>query len=458
MPRRVLMVAYNFPPVGGVGIQRTLKFATYLPRSGWEPIVLTARNPRSEIRESDAEDSPIAGLAVERAFSPEPVKLRRALGALVRPLRGRRGGQGGGPAGASASGVADRRWTRRLLAVWGAWTRLTFFPDEVVGWVPFAARRGCALDRDRPFDAVYSSSPPVSGHLAAALVACRTKRPWVADFRDPWIGNAFARPPRLLHGAFQRRIERRIAERADRIVFAAAGIAEDFGARYPHARSRCVVIPNGYDLSDLAGVAETSAAGSPAGDGRFHIVYGGSLYGTAELRVFLDGLEHLVERRPEVRDRLAVDFVGLVNLECQALAAGYAAPNRLGSIVRFVGFVPHAEALARLRGADALLLIIAPGPGKDRIVSGKLMEYIGLDRQILAVVPEGDASRLLAELDWGIVADPTPEGVAQGVERVLATPVPRRRADPERRYDRVKLTVRLAAVLDAIVGGAAETR
>jgi glycosyltransferase involved in cell wall biosynthesis len=495
MPGRVLFVAYNFPPIGGVGIQRTLKHATYLPRFGWQPVVLTARDPGWGVRDAEAEMALPPELVVERAFSPEPVKLRRLLGRALRPLRGRRKAAGaGGAAGVGAGGAAgvgagvgaggaaggaagvdpdeavggpvaaDRAsgslvrppgpLTRRALAVWGTAARWTFYPDEQVGWVPFAVRRGLALHREAPFDAVYSSSPPISSHLAAALIARRAGVPWVADFRDPWIGNAFAAPPPPHHRYFQKRIERRIARIADVVVMATDGLAKAFTTRYPEAATRCVAIPNGYDRADLPPGATASARpkrSAGRSGGRFRLVYGGSLYGADELRVFLDGLELLLARRPELRRRLAVEFVGQVNVENRLLAAAYATPERLGSVVTYTGFLPHKEALRRMLEADALLQLIAAGPGKSHVQGGKLMEYVGLDRPILAVVPEGDARAMLAELGWGIVADPTPEGVAGGMERLLAEPAPARRADPEGRYDRINLAARLAGVLDGAV-------
>ncbi len=466
MPGRVLLVAYNFPPVGGVGMLRTLKYATYLPDSGWEPIVLTAENPGSGFLDEEALRDLPAGLAVERAFSPEPVKLRRLLGrtarrtagsipGMMRPARGREPARsdsesGGAGAGVPAEGVGPARlpWHGRASALWSAAVKATFFPDDEVGWVPFAVARGLEVHRRQPLDVIYSSSPPVSSHLAAAAIARQTGLPWVADFRDPWIGNAFAEQTGGLHGFLQRKIERRIVAMASRVVFASGGMTEAYAARYPWARHRFVTIPNGYDRADLpAG----EVAPGPA-DGRFHLVYGGSIYGEHELELFLEGLEALVARRPDVRERLGVEFIGWLNLHNHAVAAGFATPDRLGSMVRFTGFLPHREAVARLARADALLQIIAGDPNKDQIQGGKLMEYVGLDRQILAVVPQGRARDLLAELDWGVVADPTPQGVADGLERLLATPAPTRRADPEGRYDRVNLTKRFATVLDEVGG------
>ncbi len=458
MPGRVLVVAYNFPPIGGVGVQRTLKFATYLPRWGWEPVVLTAMDPGVAERDPDAELALPADLQVERAFSPEPVKLRRALGQLARRAQslhtGGEGAESGGSAPpAGAGGIAKARPAARsagregLGRLWAAMERLIFFPDGEVGWVPFAVERGLAIAEKSGVDAIYSSSGPISSHLAAGLIASQTGLPWIADFRDPWIGNAFAAPLPGLHRALQARIERRIVARADRLVFATAGLGEAYAARYPWAADRIAVIYNGYDRGDFP---DQPAPGPRAADGRFRLTYGGSIYGDRELPMFLDGLELLLERRRELREALEVEFVGWLNLHNRALAGEYSTPDRLGSIVKFTGFVPHKEALAHLLASDALLQLIADGPNRSAVVGGKLAEYVGLDRQILAVVPEGDARAVLRELDWGILADPTPQGVADGIERLLAAPVPGRHADPEGRYDRVNLTGKLAAILDEV--------
>jgi glycosyltransferase involved in cell wall biosynthesis len=477
MPGRVLMVAYNFPPLGGVGILRTLKYATYLPDNGWQPIVLTARDPSGYL-DHDALRSLSPDLRVERALAPDPVKLRRLLGRSARTLlvtAGRRRGAlahgigAGGPSaglgtpaatpggaaatpGGAAAAPAPPDWQKQAGALWSAAVRATFYPDDQIGWVPFAIARGLELCRTEAIDAVYSSSPPVSSHLAAAVIARRAGLPWIADFRDPWVGNAFAREPNRIHELLQRRIELRIVEKASRVVFASEGFTEAYRARYPWAADRLVTIPNGYDRADLAGGdAEGTPGDGSESDGRFHLVYGGSVYGQHELEIFLDGLELLIGRRPEIRDRLRVEFIGWLNMHNQAVAARYSTPARLGSIVSFRGQVSHREAVARLARADALLQVTADEPNKGQIQSGKLLEYIGLDRPILAVVPPGHARALLAELDWGIVADPSPAGVAEGLERLLAAPAPDRRADVEGRYDRVNLAKRFAAVLDEVV-------
>lgn len=466
MGGRVLVVTYYFPPSGGIGYERTLKYATYLPRWGWQATVLTVKDAGYGLRDPESTRRVPPDLDVVRTRSSEPAKLRRGLGRVTRSVTRFGRSDAGAKADVAAAsapaktGNAGSRWVGRT---WQAVVTALFFPDAQLGWVPYAVRAGTAAVRRSGAQVVYSTSSPISSHLVGGLIARRTKLPWVADFRDPWIGNAFAPKLPRWQRPLQRRLERWIVRHAARVVFVSDEILDGYRARYPWAADRFTVIPNGYDLNDLVphAVEEAPAASEAAPavveetanddiSGRFKLAYGGSVYGEHELEIFLDGLELLLRRRPDLRDRLAVEFIGWLTLHNQAVAARYDTPERLGSIVSYTGFLTHDEALARLARADALFNVIADEPEKWRISSGKLTEYIGLDRQIIAFVPEGAARDLLRELDWGVLADPTPQGVADGIERLLVTPRPDRRADPEGRYDRVNLAARLAAVLDAV--------
>jgi glycosyltransferase involved in cell wall biosynthesis len=462
MTRRVLVVAYFFPPLGGVGVQRTLKYVKYLPQNGWQPVVVTPARPAYTVRDASLLDELPADIQVERTGSFEPARLPIAVAARL--SRGRAHASGAaesaaskatiGPAGAGLAARALAKGMGAWKSVWG----LLLFPDAAAGWVGPATSRGLAVHRLEPFDAIYSTSGPISCHLIAGKIAARTGLPWIADFRDPWIGNAFAKPVRGLHAIQQRRMERRIVERADRVIFATQGLLDAYSARYPEAAGKMLLIPNGYDRADFAipadGLADADRAGTPPSRRPFRLVYTGSFYGERELGVFLDGLEMLLGRRPEVKDQLEVEFVGWLSAHNRAIAAEYSSPARLGSMLRFSGFVAHADAIRKAASADALLQIIADDPRKGEVQGGKLMEYLGHDRQILAVVPEGAARDVLRELDWGIIADPTPDGVAAGLERLLDEPPPQLRADPDGRYDRVSLAARLAACLDETVEAA----
>jgi len=190
---------------------------------------------------------------------------------------------------------------------------------------------------------------------------------------------------------------------------------------------------------------------APPQPGGFHILYAGSLYRAQELEIFLLGVDRLLARRPDLRARLRVDFVGTVNEANARLSAEFERPERLGGIVGFEGFMPRSRTLARMAGADALLQLMPDVPGADLFVGGKLLEYLAFDRPILAVMPSGEGRDLVEGLAAGIVADVEPASVADALERLLdRTPAPAP-ADPEGRYDRANLAARLARVLDGVV-------
>lgn len=443
--RRVMMIAYTFPPVAGVGIERTLKHVTYLPDNGWQPVVVAPANSAYRLIDERTLERVPAGTEVHRALTLEPAHLRQAARRLLR-----------GPAAAAASPSvvgsrpSDEGLRGALNAAWRTYVELAFFPDEQVLWAPAAIAAARAAHDADPVDVIYSSSPPVTGHLVAAAVARLTGRPWVADFRDPWIGNAYAHPLPAPHRAVRASLEHMIVRGAARSVFASAGMRDEYAARYPRLAHRFIVIHNGYDLDD---VAVAVADGTPARpDGRYRLIFTGSVQGADEFELFADGMELLLARDRGLRDRLVVQFVGWFSPQVEAIAR-----RRLPALeptVERLGFQPKAATLGLLRAADAALVLLAGGPGREHVASAKLFDYLGLDSEVLAVAPRGEVRRILDDLGWGIGADPTPEGFADGVVSLLAAPLPSRAADPERRYERRTLSRRLAEVLDEVAGPA----
>ncbi len=448
--RRVMVVAYNFPPVAGTGIERTLKHVTYLPERGWQPVVVAPANPAYRLLDPATLDRIPAGTEVLRAPLLEPAHARRLLrrlwpgegGAVASATRG---------AGTTTAGARPGSTGLRgvLNATWATIIPALFFPDEQLLWAPSAALVGWRAHRRRPVDLIYSSAPPFSSHLAAGLLKRLIGMPWVADFRDPWIGNTFARPLGAPHRRLQATLERWMVSRADRSVFATQRLCDRYAERYPALADRFVVIPNGYDLADLRAAAESELVPAKVEDGTFRLVYTGSIYGSQELPILLDGIERLLARRPELGARLRIELIGWLNAPNQALASQRL--PALDPVVRHLGQMPRHDAIGHLASADAALLLMAPDREQD--VGTKAYEYIGLDRPILAVTPPGEARATLEELDWGVCVDPTPEAVADGLERILQAPAPERLADPERIYERRALSGRLAELFDQLVSG-----
>jgi len=317
-----------------------------------------------------------------------------------------------------------------------------FFPDDIIGWLPFAVIGAVRLQRARPVDAIFSTSSPVTAHLIAGVVHRVTGLPWVAEFRDPWVGNVLdSSQPRMLR-TLRRRTERWIVRNASEVILVTLTLARMYAARYPAANLSLVT--NGYDRGETV----VAAPKDPAGP--FRIVFTGTLDRPAELQTFLEGVQRLVARRPDLATRLAITFFGLVSDECRRVLDRMTTGS-LESIVSVEGFVTRSAAGHAVANADAALVLLGAGPGMDLYIGGKLYDYLGHNQQVFAMVPAGDARDLLQGLDWGVVADPDPASVGAGLERLIEEPRPSRLADPDGRYDRATLAARLAAVLERAV-------
>jgi glycosyltransferase involved in cell wall biosynthesis len=444
--RSVLMVLYHFPPNGGVSMSRNVSHIRYLRGYGWNPVVLAPR-AAGEITDPGALALVPASVRVVRALCPEPgqlapmVALLRGVSSRVGRTCGRlpvgRSGPGAGaPAAPDPTPDAERMASRssRISRL----RRLVFFPDNQIAWLPFAVAAAVRLRRVAPYDVVYSSSSPVTAHLIAGVIKRLTGVRWVAEFRDPWVGNPLAEPLPWLQRRIRARLERWIARSADRIVFLSPSTLRSYRRRYPDA-PEMVLITNGHDSSE----ARPPVAGGLSRR-RYRIVWTGSLYRPAELMMFLEALHSLAVRRPTLADDLEVVFYGDVEASCRTVAEQLTADGVLDAIVRFPGFVPRQAALVALAESDAALLMLGAGPGMGQFVPGKLFDYLGQSRQILAVLPPGDARDILRELDWGVIADPDPADIERAIERLLVTAPPARLADPDGTYDRARLAARLA--------------
>ena len=365
MNRRLLLLWYFYPPLGGGGVQRALGFTRWLPEHGWDCTVVCA----------GPEDYWVRDETLERRIPPETEVLRVPGGSALSAWLRLRGGGGGRRSGAVFGGL-------RALSDW--W----LLPDSYAGWAARAGRAAAARLARGGVDAVLSSSPPDSVHLAAQPLARRFRLPWVADFRDPWIGLHRRRPPTAWHAARQGEMERRVLSGADLVLVTsrthAAGLE-----RTPAGARRVAFLPNGYEPEEAGAGPETAPERDPH---RFLLVFTGMLTLTPDVEVLLEALHEVLARRPEARRRIRARLAGPyeAGYEDRAVALG------LKGIVEFPGPVSHARARALQRAADALILW--KPTGCDAAVPAKVYEYLDAGRPILALLEEDDeTARLVRE-------------------------------------------------------------
>ncbi len=363
---KALVVAYYFPPVGGGGVNRTLKVVRGLAAAGWEPIVLTVT------RAAWVQDPALLSQVPRRA----PV-LR-----LPNPDWGRVAIRGAPRSAPAAAGGRLRRWLIPDLHV--AWSALT---------VPVAA----AMAVTRAVDLVYTSCPPYSAH-AAGFAARVCGLPWVADFRDAWIEC----PTRLDFPPWRRRLElgmeQAVLRRADQVLFASEGAREAAVQRVAGLGARSETVLTGFDSADFP----DSDAAPPAG--RFELVHAGSVVTNhlcETLDRLLDALRSWVARDPGVAADVSVCFVGAE----PELAERFDRAG-LGSWVRVEPPAPRALLGVRLRRAHACLTLAAAAPYGSEPIPGKLFDAVGAGRPALALTPGGALARIVRARGLGYAVDP----------------------------------------------------
>jgi len=413
--QRALMIAYYFPPLGGAGVQRTLKFARYLPEYGWRPSILTVRHG-------------VRGEPHDLSLGAElPNVLIKRTAFLDLSLL---------PRGAIRLGL--RRFARlaRLLL---------YLPDQQVGWLPWACAG--ALELARSADLVYSTSAPYTAHLVGLWLKLRLGRPWVADFRDEWSLNPFFQYPSPALLALNRLMERRVLAHADRVLATTPGHAAGLASLMPVARrARVSVIHNGYDPADLP------AAVAPAT--RFTLVHVGSFYGIRQPTSLLHALERLVASGEVLADDVRLILAG-------SGAAPITIPPALATVVELPGYLPHQAALRLLHSATVPVLIVGARwvAGLDNI-PGKLYEYLATGKPILALADANSyAAQLLRRTRCGVVVPDEPAAIAAALHTLYTqwrTGTPAVEPDWEeiRRYNRRRLTGELAAIFDEVTDAA----
>ncbi len=376
---KALLVAMYFPPTGGGGVQRPLKFATHLPALGIETHVLTPSN--SKWIHQDEETHPPAEAVVHRTRFIGP-KGRKPAEELH------------GTSGVNRLARQTRLASRRLL-----------LPDAAVSWNLTAIPAAIRIVRRERIDVVVTTSPPSSVHFVGAAVARATGIPWVADLRDSIVAHphrhaerrAVQIKERAEHGVAQL-----VARRADAIVAVSEAIATEMRERSP--RGPVVTIANGSDFDDFADLPYHR------GD-RFRITHTGSFFGKRDPRPFLSALA------AGDFDDVTARFVG----DFRSADREWAEQQGLGDRLELIPYAPRRRSLELQRDSEALLLLIPDAGGRGRgVLSGKVFEYLAAERPILAVVPpDGAAAELLRETGAGtVVAPDDTEGMARELARM----------------------------------------
>lgn len=426
--KRVLIIVYYWPPTGGSGVQRWVKFVKHLRRFGWEPVIYTPENPAvNEFDKSLLQEIP-ENITVLR----QPVfELSRWFGA----------------APGSNSGNQQPTQLSKIKRAVGNFIRGNLFiPDPRALWVKPSVNYLRDYLKENPVSAIISSGPPHSMHLIALQISRQLNIPWLADFRDPWMeildfhGFNVSDWAREQH----KKLFSSVLQNANEIVVAHRSVQQNFSGL---TKKPVTLITNGYDAEDI-----TTATLPPIEAGTFRIVFVGILYNKLNSTALWQAIRKVSATNTEFANTFRLIFVGKVESE----ALKDLAEQCLIENCEFTGYVDHRTAVGYEKSADLLLLLTPPQPDFKYVIPGKLFEYMAVEKPVLCLgQPDNDSALILAESGYGKTAHPgSVDDIAKALHELFDNrkhpPAPPTHGANYSLYERKQLTEKLVKVLNRI--------
>ncbi len=422
--RHALVVAYYFPPMGLSGVQRAAKLVKYLPENGWDVTVLTVEvGAYFAFDDGLLEDVLGPGIEIIRTRTLDPTSRKKGRTLVPFPEEGKR-------------------------KIFSRLSQFFLLPDNKIGWKKYSVRAGIEVARGRKIDVVFASAPPYTTLLIGEAISSRVGIPLILDFRDDWISNPRHSYMTPLHLWISRRLERRAVAAARTILSINQTIADLVRAR--HQNSDVRVIPQGFDPEDFEAGGEDSVASGASEEMTF--LYTGMFYDAQKPDTFLKALSALYESCPEAKHIVRARFIGLFSKRSEKLVDALG----LTGHVDVIGYMNHADSLSALKQCDVAWMTIGHQKGANMISTGKLYEYMGSKRPILALIPGGEAKNALDQYGASFIADPDDVGAVTSLMRHLLErwkegTLPRGDANYISRYDRRMLAKQVSEVFEEAV-------
>ena len=413
--KRVLFVAYLFPPIASAGAWRSLRFVKHLAEHGWEPIVLTAARTEGHATDATLLDEIPRNVRVERVGMRHDRIARMFTTAL-----------GGGAVGRHAGDALRRQWQARHTE-----------PDRHALWQPAALRTAKKIFRDAGYDAVFATGYPWSALTVGRAISAATNRPFIADFRDLWngeIGGGNNRAP--VPAAHAAEID--VVNGAAAVICTSDRLRQQMANTHPAVEeNRFIAIHNGFDAEKF------EPAAPPPVERPFRIVYSGVWKEECNPGALYNTIDWIRRSNPDALTGIEVVSAGFV--------PGEARRRGLSRYIREVGVVPHREAIALMQSAH--LIYLSHSPERQWVVPAELYESLATGRPVIAQTdPDGETARTLRRIGGGKVVSTDDPGelyyALLDACRTKTVQVPPRDVSVLSAFEGRTLAAKLAAVLD----------
>ncbi|MEW5799135.1 MAG: glycosyltransferase family 4 protein [Bacteroidota bacterium] len=414
--KKVLVIAYYFPPLGGSGVQRVLKFVKYLPQFGWQPTVLTI-GPTAYYAKDESLLKEIESLNIKviRTNSLDPNAVVHKKHDVVK---------------------MPKEGMRKILSFL---SDLFFIPDNKIGWKRKAFKAASELLKKEKFDVLFATAPPVTDFLVGKELKKKFKIPLVVDYRDSWLNFPFKYFPTPLHRYIHYRLERSVLRASDMVITTSRRTKEEILLRHKFlTHNDITIIPHGFDPEDLQVPSDDVLPHVE----KFRITYSGMFYAKITPIYFLQALSKVLKENTQLRGRIEACFVGLFRTEF----INYVNHLGLQNSVNILGYLEHREAVKYLLASDVLWLMMQD----DIMTPGKIFEYIGTGKKIMGCVPKGYMRSIIEEANGQCVEPTNVNQIADMIVQLYQQYEKKQLhgAKPEviDKYDRVKLTGELAKI------------
>ncbi len=391
--KKVLIITYYWPPGGGAGVQRWLKFVKYLRKFGWEPVIYTPENGEIPVEDPSLMKDIPEGVEIIKTKIWEPYNL-------YKKFVGQKSNE------KINTGFLTEKKKPSLLQKISVWIRGNLFiPDARKFWINPSIRYLTNYLKTKPVDVIISSGPPHSMHLIALGLREKLNLPWIADFRDPWTHIDYYKDLMLSESADRKhhRLEMEVLQKADRVLVIGETMKKEFqelftiGLNSSEKKSfdKFHVITNGYDEDDIIKANITL-------DKKFSIAHIGTMVRTRNPEMFWKVISIFRDQSFEFANALEIKLVGKIDHSVWESIDKY----KLTKFVNQVDYLPHNEVTKVQQQSQLLLLIVNNTHNAKGILTGKLFEYLAAKRPILCIGPTyGDAANIIQETESGVTVD-----------------------------------------------------
>ena len=430
--KKVLVITYYWPPGGGAGVQRWLKFAKYLRNFDWEPVIYTAKNGEMPVIDGSLEKDIPKNTIILKTKIWEPYNIYKFFIGRIKNDK------------INASFLSETKKTS-LKEKLSVWIRGNFFiPDARKFWIkPSISYLKNYLQQNK-IDVIVSSGPPHSMHLIA--LGLKKEFPnikWIADFRDPWTNIDFYNELKLSKSSDKKHkaLELKVLENADVILCIGNEMKEDFKKIYRKQTEKFKVITNGYDEEDVF-------KGTLEKDKKFSIAHIGTLVKSRNPEVLWKVLKELINENAGFKNELEIKLVGKIDINVIESIATYG----LKDFVKKINYLPHNEVIKEQQKTKVLLLLVNQTKNAKGILTGKVFEYFAASVPILAIGPvDGDLAHIIKTTESGIISDfNDSENLKKNILELFAGKKMNFKTEEIKKYSRLALTKKLSELLNSL--------